>query len=378
MAEFRFFENSRALKSYKDSAFEFLSENASDLLDCYFFPSSGSEGKKKWIALSEEALRSSAIEVNRWINATAEDVFLLSLPLFHVGGFSLKYRAELLGAECVPMNFSKWSPEAFAEQIKKDKITVCSLVPTQVFDLINSKLRAPSCLRVAFVGGGALSEALYNRGRELGWPLLPTFGMTEIASQVATTKLESLNTLDFPSLYLLPHLRASTDKESRLTIAGRSLAKASLLLDGEKWNLEYFDSHNGLVTNDFVSLHKEEESWRLDFLGRDSDRLKIAGELSSLMKLQSVLDEILMSMQLCQKFAVMDLADLRLGQKLVLVYETGVDQHTVQKVESSFNQRVLPFEKIRSCVQVESLPRSDLGKLLRPKLRKILETREIK
>ena len=40
-------------------------------------------------------------------------------------------------------------------------------------------------------GGGALDPSLYKQARDLGWPLLPSYGLTECGSQVATASLSS-------------------------------------------------------------------------------------------------------------------------------------------------------------------------------------------
>ena len=61
-----------------------------------------------------------------------------------------------------------------------------SLVPAQVLDLVRAGLRPPPVLRAIVVGGGAISAELYRDARALGWPVLPSYGMTECCSQIAT------------------------------------------------------------------------------------------------------------------------------------------------------------------------------------------------
>ena len=69
-------------------------------------------------------------------------------------------------------------------------------VPAQVYDLVHLNLCPPASLRAIIVGGGALSESLLNKGRELGWKLHPSYGLTECASQVATWRQDGLEILN--------------------------------------------------------------------------------------------------------------------------------------------------------------------------------------
>src|SRR5207253_1068669 len=92
----------------------------------------------------------------------------------------------------------EWNPARTVKKWKDRKVTLTSLVPTQVFDLVSANLTAPKNLRAAVIGGGALDPSLYLKARELGWALLPSYGLTECASQVATASLDSLGKKEFP------------------------------------------------------------------------------------------------------------------------------------------------------------------------------------
>ncbi len=81
----------------------------------------------------------------------------------------------------------------FAEEMNEGAVTLTSLVPTQVHDLVQCALACPPSLRAVVVGGAELDPVLGERARELGWPVLQSYGMTEAASQVATASLASLD-----------------------------------------------------------------------------------------------------------------------------------------------------------------------------------------
>jgi o-succinylbenzoate---CoA ligase len=147
-----------------------------DLPGHVWLATSGTTGALKLTALSKRALLASAAAVNRHLQSDDRDVWLCVLPTFHVGGLGIYARAFLSGARVVT---SGW-----------EDVTLASLVPAQVTDLVRDRVEAPPSLRAVVVGGGALSEELYAAARALGWPLLPSYGMTECCSQVATATPE--------------------------------------------------------------------------------------------------------------------------------------------------------------------------------------------
>ena len=80
----------------------------------------------------------------------------------------------------------RWNPQAYADLMKSSGACWSSLVPTQVVDLVNLRLRAPSTAGCIIVGGGALDMETGRKARALGWPVVQSYGMTESGSQLAT------------------------------------------------------------------------------------------------------------------------------------------------------------------------------------------------
>ena len=155
------------------------------------FETSGSTGTPKWIALSKDALLASASAVNAHLGVTKSSCWGLALPAHHVGGFGVAARAFAAG--CAFREFGKkWNPAEFTIWLGENQVTHTSLVPTQVHDLVSAELRAPESLAAIVVGGGRLDEATGQAARNLGWPVLASYGMTEAASQIATQAPASL------------------------------------------------------------------------------------------------------------------------------------------------------------------------------------------
>ena len=157
---------------------------------------------QKWVALSKKALLTSAEAVNKHLDVTSKDKWGLLLPLFHVGGLSILARAYLSQSACFTYD-KKWSAKSFVAFLNEHKITLSSLVPTQVYDVVKAGLSCPPFVRAIVVGGENLSQSLYKAARGLNWPLLPSYGLTECSSQVATAEINSLNKKEYPPMKVL-------------------------------------------------------------------------------------------------------------------------------------------------------------------------------
>ena len=315
-----------------------------DLRAHVWLATSGTTGALKLTALSKRALLTSAAAVNRHLQSTASDVWCSVLPTFHVGGLGIHARAFLSGARVVS---AQWDPQAFASM---SEMTLASLVPAQLRDLVQRQLRSPHNLRAIVVGGGALDAELYARGWELGWPLLPSYGMTECCSQVATAAPGS------PELILLDHVEARTESDGRLAI------KSDALLTGYATREGFVDPkvQGWFITDDHGSV----EGHTLHIEGRRGDFVKIGGESVDLSRLDAVVTSIAGI-----HAAVVAMPDGRLGHVIHLAVDGEADGDAVA---AAFNARVHPFERARRVHRVAEIPRTSLGKLMRSRLLELL------
>jgi o-succinylbenzoate---CoA ligase len=307
---------------------------------------SGTTGALKLTALSKKALLASAASVNRHLSSTADDVWACVLPTFHVGGLGIYARALLSGARVLA---SSWDPARFASN---REMTLASLVPAQVADLVSARLEAPPRLRAIVVGGGAVSEQMYRAAAALGWPLLPSYGMTECSSQVATARPGS------PELVLLDTFEARVEKDGRLAFRGEPL------LTGYGTGGGFVDPkrRGWFVTEDLGTV---DDGRILRVSGRRGDFIKIGGESVDLARLDAILSAVA-----GPHAAVAAVPDDRLGHVIHLFVAGSAN---VDTVAAAFSERVHPFERPRRVHRVAEIPRSPLGKLIRKKLLEGLE-----
>ncbi len=316
----------------------------------------------KWIALSKGAILSAAMASNQVLKESSDDVWLHLLPTFHVGGMGIWARSYLSGSQVIDPKIGKWEAQTAVDLFQNSKATLASLVPAQVHDLVMIQALSPKSLRAVLVGGGALSFDVYRKARELGWPLLRTYGMTETASQAATESLETLQG-DGPveaSLHVLPHLQARSTAEGRIELKGDSLL-TGWIVETENSTPAFCDpkdSEGWLTTQDLGVVKGN----ALQFQGRVSHIVKILGETVSLAKLESVLAEV--SGGFYSYLALVPVPDPRRETNLVLFYENQVGQQPpVDAIISGFNKKVLPYERIQEAIAVSQIPRTDLGKV---------------
>jgi O-succinylbenzoic acid--CoA ligase len=327
-----------------------------------FFQTSGSEGVPKWVGLARAGMLASARAVNAHLECTRADRWLIALPLHHVGGFSILARCHESGASFFHA-IEKWEASRFAARCQEHGITLASLVPAQVYDLVKSGLEAPSGLRAIVVGGGGLSKELGTRALELGWPVLQSYGMTETASQVATEPLEHLRAgFDPDSLEVLPCWTVETTTEDALIVRGTPLAAGYAIKRDAGWHWEALDAEAGLTTRDRVQVWWHGTRRFLRFLGRESSFVKVLGELVNLPALQQRLEQMLIREGSDPHAAfVWPVPDPRKDTRLLLVGEG--DASMLERLRSLFNHAAPGYERLDAVVAVPEIPRTALGKV---------------
>lgn len=323
----------------------------------------------KLVALSKQAFLVAAAASNRHLEVTPEDVWYKNLPDFHVGGLSILARAHLSNSKVIDdyAAGSKWDSNLFAERIMSVGATLISLVPTQVYDLVQAKVKSPPCVRAVLVGGGALAPELFIQAREFGWPILPTYGMTEVCSQIATARLQSLKRIKFPEAVVLDHVEARTGEGGILEVKSGALFTCLGFASTQGLRIEDPKIDGWYRTTDRADLDISCEiagRKTLRFLGRISDLVKVNGELVSLSKLQAHFNHA--------DSVVFAKDDTRSGARLC-VATTSKEFREFESLVTQFNQSVAPFERVLGLYFVDELPRTPLGKIKVEQLKSLLK-----
>lgn len=183
-----------------------------------------------------------------FIPLTADDAWLLSLPLFHIGGLAILHRCTLAAARIVLRN----TAISLAEQLQQSTISHVSLVPTQALQILTQQPCALTQVKALLLGGGMIEPPLIDSLNALNINAYTSYGMTEMSSQITTAKAN-----------LAGH-------------HGRPLpARQIKLVDGIIW-VKGECLFLGYLTQKGVSLPVDEQGW---FCTQDKGQLNDKGQL---------------------------------------------------------------------------------------------------
>ena len=152
----------------------------------FVLQTSGTSGRPKAAMLTRDNLIASAEASIELLGHDPCDRWLLCMPLFHIGGLSVLVRSVLAGTSVVIHD--RFDAKRVAAALERDRITRVSFVATMLAAVLEVRGERPSppSLELVLLGGGPASEDLLKRAESLHYPIAPTYGLTEAASQVAT------------------------------------------------------------------------------------------------------------------------------------------------------------------------------------------------
>lgn len=204
----------------------------------------------------------SAAGSNRNIPLEPGDRWLLSLPLYHVGGMAIVFRC-LLGraAVALPDPAAPWTGNA---------ATHASMVATQLQRILLAGGEGDLPQTAILLGGSAIPSRLIDRALERGLPVHTSYGLTETASQVTATAPEASRDDLRTSGRTLPYRRLRISDDGQILVRGET--RFAGYVDGASL-LRPFDEAGWFATGDLGRLDEHE---RLTVLGR-IDNLFVSG-----------------------------------------------------------------------------------------------------
>jgi O-succinylbenzoic acid--CoA ligase len=294
---------------------------------------SGTTAQPKPVELTYGNFAASAEASAANLGVDPGDRWLCAMPLFHVGGLSILTRSAIYGT-CAVIH-ERFEAEAVRESLESGEATLVSVVATMLRRLRAAGLRAAPSLRAALVGGGPVPRDLLEWGEEIGLPLVPTYGMTETCSQIATPRL-------------LPEVEVRTSAEGELLVRGPMVAPGSLSDDG--W---LHTGDRGHVDPD-GTLHVE---------SRIKDTIVTGGENVA----AAEVEEALLAHPSVEDAAVVGRPDEEWGEAVVaFVVATG--DVSDEELIAHCRERLAGYKVPRGIERVSELPRTASGKLLKGRL----------
>jgi fatty-acyl-CoA synthase len=146
---------------------------------------SGTTGLPKGCIHLHSSIMHNAVASSVWGNATAENVTLLVVPMFHITGMVSVLHANIYaGATLVVM--PRWDRDLAGRLISHWKVTAWTNIPTMVIDLMGSpSFDQYDLSSLAYIGGGgaAMPQAVAQRLLDrFGLRYVEGYGLTETAA----------------------------------------------------------------------------------------------------------------------------------------------------------------------------------------------------
>lgn len=170
--------------NYNENLYPIKDEDAVVIL------TSGSSGKPKSVVHTFNSLFNAAKRGNKELRAGSDDKWLLSLPLYHISGFSIFLRA-LAGQIPLVLNLSNNTTTKKFYNAAERNPTLVSFVTTQLKEFIDNPDASNYKFRSILGGGGAIDEKLLLKSGSLELPLLYGYGSSESSAFIALTDSRS-------------------------------------------------------------------------------------------------------------------------------------------------------------------------------------------
>ncbi|MBX6764085.1 MAG: o-succinylbenzoate--CoA ligase [Rubrobacteraceae bacterium] len=266
---------------------------------------------------------------NQNITLAPGDRWMLSLPLYHVGGISILFKCLLSGATIA-------LPEEGAplgREISRLGVTHASLVSTQLVRLLREESPALGGLRAVLLGASAMPPSLISESVRRGIPVHTSYGLTEMASQVTSTPPGASREELSSSGRVLPHRELSISGEGEILVRGGTLFAGYLKDGGVERPL---DAEGWFHTRDLGHL---DERGYLHVSGRMDNRFVSGGENVQ----PEEIEEILCRLDGVEQAVVVPVPDEEFGERPV-AFVRGVGEPPAQELSRALRETLPGFK----------------------------------
>ena len=323
---------------------------------CILF-TSGSSGLPKAVNISRKNIESSCNISQKNLNVEKSDKWLLCMPPYHAGGLSIIYRSLILGNKFhIEDDFNS---EKVIDLIMSEKINIVSMVPTMlskiVYQMKDRNLIAPKSFKFVLSGGAKTPEELILSSNNIGLKTLPTYGMTETSSQIATAspndEFRPLNSVGKPLL----RDSVKIAKNSEIQVSGEMVANYYDEKVSKKW----------LQTGDYGYIDKDNY---LFVKGRIDELIISGGENINPLEVE----EFISKNKKIKECIVLGKTDEYWGEKVVAAIYSD-DDITLEEI-NSYLGGLDKFKYPKDIVQLKKpLPKLHNGKFDRKKIKKLID-----
>ncbi len=379
-----FFENLIS----SSSSDEFMCEIGDEDVTILMY-TAGTTGRPKGVPLTHNGFVSYVLDNVEPASPEIEERNLITVPLYHVAGIQAMLAAIYGGRTLVMMK--QFEVKEWMETVQEEKATRAMLVPTMLKRIINDpdfiKYDLTS-LRVITYGAAPMPFEVIKKAIEvMPWVrFINAFGQTETASTIAALgpddhiiegteeeREKKLKRLTSSIGRPLPDVEVKTvDEDGKMLPSGNVgeiMVRGPRIMTGY-WGDEQKTSQ--VITPDGW-LHTGDMGWideegYIYLAGRADDMIIRGGENIS----PEEVEDVLHSHPKVEEVAVIGVPDPEWGQvpRAIVVLKKG-EQVVPEDIIEYCHSRLAGFKRPRSVIFVDSLPRNQMGKVLKKKLREM-------
>ncbi len=323
---------------------------------------SGSEKEPKAVQLTHRNIGSNMMAAVERLRLTSDDVMMSILPLFHVFGQSVNFWLPMITGMTAVTYANPLDYKTIPDIIREQKTTVMAATPIFFSGYLReSKPGDFESLRVMIAGADKVPDSLREGSQNKhGAVLLEGYGTTETSPVISANTHEANRPgsigKPFPGVQV-KITNMNTGEELSAGEEGKIFVKGDLVMKGYYGDIEETSLRIKDGWYDTGDMGMMDEDGYLWHRGRLKRFVKIGGEMISLVKTESVLEEILPEGIGC---CVVEVPDPRKGARLAAAVTGKVnDKEIIKKLAGKLPAIAIPNQFIL----FEELPKMGSGKM---------------
>ena len=368
------------------SSDEFMCEIGDEDITILIY-TAGTTGRPKGVPLTHQGFVSYVLNNVEPASPEIEERNLLTVPLYHVAGIQAMLAAFYGGRTLVLMR--QFEVKEWLETVQRERATRAMVVPTMLKRIIDDpdfNNYDLTSLKVITYGAAPMPFEVIKKAIEvMPWVrFINAFGQTETASTIAALGPEDhmiegteeeqekkLKRLTSSIGRPLPDVEVKTvDEDGHMIPAGEVgeiVVRGPRVMTGywgdEEKTSQVISPDGWLRTGDMGWM--DEEGY-IYLAGRGDDMIIRGGENIS----PEEVEDVLHSYPKVEESAVIGIPDPEWGQEpwAIVVLKEG-EQATPEEIIEFCRTRLAGFKRPRSVIFVDSLPRNQMGKVLKKELR---------
>ena len=309
------------------------------------------------------------------------------LPLYHASGLMQFLRSFTSGGQLAMLSGRDLAAGHVSAINQADFFL--SLVPTQLHRLMvaepeifhqsmatNLPLSVPltpslphslTRFKAILLGGAPAWDDLLKQARAWGWPIAPTYGMTETAAQVATLKPADFLAGKIGCGQVLPHAQVKILSPTGAVLPAGQIG--SIAIQATSFMLGYWPTPNPKPQTPYPTddLGYLDPDGYLHIVGRNSQKIITGGENV----FPAEVEAAIRATQLVADVCVMGQPDRQWGQIVTAVY-VPTSENSETTLSIALEPYLSKFKRPKQWIAVATLPRNAQGKINFAQLEQII------